>query len=242
MSVKCNSCGKQGGNLRPCSRCHQAHYCDATCQRVNWVRHKMFCGKREAGGESEFEFSLPAAPEYTKRDQEPRFEEPREKESAEKPSFEDWMKQFPAYPTPKNAAEMNARIEDMMRIAGITELSHKQRAQFLDDVLSAAADEQEAKLALERELILQATGASLTKRAQIAKYDKHCAKLAKEMVEGLIEGGLENSGQFYGKIRKLVEEGMRVMGEEMSDYRPSEDVLMGIAAEIYNGSYDTWNV
>ena len=40
---RCYECGKHGHNLRRCSQCAQAYYCDADCQREHWRRHKPVC-------------------------------------------------------------------------------------------------------------------------------------------------------------------------------------------------------
>ena len=40
---RCFHCGKHGHNLRRCSQCAQAYYCDADCQRKHWRKHKPVC-------------------------------------------------------------------------------------------------------------------------------------------------------------------------------------------------------
>jgi hypothetical protein len=242
MSLKCNACGKRGGKLSPCTACHQAHYCDEVCQKDHWKEHKGQCGKKhpETG---EFEFSRPEAQTYKKREEEEEIEEEllSSAENDVQGRFREWLRQFPEYPTPRTATEQREQIEDMMRIAGISELSREERLTFMDNLVFAQLAEQEAKLAMERELILQAKGVGATKRAQIAKYDKHCEKLSKAMVEGLIENGIQSSGQFYGRIRALIEEGMKVMEVDDGGVQPSEEVLMKLSAKIFNDSYDAWH-
>jgi len=39
----CAQCGKQGAGFKHCSRCKQACYCGAACQKVDWKRHKTTC-------------------------------------------------------------------------------------------------------------------------------------------------------------------------------------------------------
>ena len=39
----CVHCGKQGAELKRCSRCKQASYCGAACQNLDWTRHKKTC-------------------------------------------------------------------------------------------------------------------------------------------------------------------------------------------------------
>ena len=40
----CAHCGKQGVGFKRCSRCKQACYCGAACQKADWKRHKTTCG------------------------------------------------------------------------------------------------------------------------------------------------------------------------------------------------------
>ena len=40
---RCFHCGKHGHNLRRCSQCAQAYYCDADCQRKHWRKHRPVC-------------------------------------------------------------------------------------------------------------------------------------------------------------------------------------------------------
>lgn len=40
---KCAGCGKEGENLKACTRCHGVKYCDKGCQRGDWRFHKPAC-------------------------------------------------------------------------------------------------------------------------------------------------------------------------------------------------------
>ena len=40
---RCFHCGKHGHNLRRCSQCAQAYYCDADRQRKHWRKHRPVC-------------------------------------------------------------------------------------------------------------------------------------------------------------------------------------------------------
>ena len=42
----CVKCDKPGQDLKRCSRCHRARYCNAECQRNDWWFHKMVCYSR----------------------------------------------------------------------------------------------------------------------------------------------------------------------------------------------------
>ena len=44
--VKCRRCRKMG-KLMKCSVCESVWYCGAQCQKDDWKRHKVFCGKKE---------------------------------------------------------------------------------------------------------------------------------------------------------------------------------------------------
>lgn len=39
----CARCGASGVKLPKCARCKQVYYCDATCQRDDWERHRANC-------------------------------------------------------------------------------------------------------------------------------------------------------------------------------------------------------
>ena len=43
--VKCRRCRKQT-KLMKCAVCEKVKYCSATCQKEDWKRHKLFCGKK----------------------------------------------------------------------------------------------------------------------------------------------------------------------------------------------------
>ena len=39
----CSHCGEQSAELKRCSRCKEAPYCGAACQRAAWKGHKTSC-------------------------------------------------------------------------------------------------------------------------------------------------------------------------------------------------------
>lgn len=39
------SCGREGTNLKRCSACLSVHYCNATCQHMDWSDHRKICRK-----------------------------------------------------------------------------------------------------------------------------------------------------------------------------------------------------
>ena len=41
--MSCSQCGKQRAALKRCSRCKEASYCGAECQRAAWKGHKKKC-------------------------------------------------------------------------------------------------------------------------------------------------------------------------------------------------------
>jgi hypothetical protein len=43
--ISCHHCGKDDVKMRACSGCEKAHYCDATCQKADWKKHKKECKK-----------------------------------------------------------------------------------------------------------------------------------------------------------------------------------------------------
>ncbi|KAJ1478795.1 hypothetical protein T484DRAFT_1960341 [Baffinella frigidus] len=42
----CAHCGKRGSSLNRCSRCKQAFYCGAECQKAGWKLHKAACAPK----------------------------------------------------------------------------------------------------------------------------------------------------------------------------------------------------
>lgn len=58
----CQACGKQSLTLLQCARCRTARYCDAECQRSNWLDHKRSCKVAAASGGSTLETPHPPAP------------------------------------------------------------------------------------------------------------------------------------------------------------------------------------
>ncbi|CAJ2504881.1 Uu.00g122750.m01.CDS01 [Anthostomella pinea] len=46
---KCNTCGgkkgKNGAELKKCSRCSKTKYCSVECQKEDWSKHRKTCGK-----------------------------------------------------------------------------------------------------------------------------------------------------------------------------------------------------
>ena len=46
---RCFHCGKHGHDLRRCSQCAQAYYCDNDCQRKHWRKHRSVCWAAVAG-------------------------------------------------------------------------------------------------------------------------------------------------------------------------------------------------
>ena len=58
-SMKCASCGKGGDGLKACNACKLVKYCNATCQRAHWSRHKKECKKRAAELHDEALFKEP---------------------------------------------------------------------------------------------------------------------------------------------------------------------------------------
>ena len=39
----CAACFEQAAAMKQCAQCKEVHYCNATCQRVDWLRHKPSC-------------------------------------------------------------------------------------------------------------------------------------------------------------------------------------------------------
>ena len=48
----CSHCLSRALAQKRCSRCRNQWYCDRTCQKAAWVRHRRECSPREAGGEA----------------------------------------------------------------------------------------------------------------------------------------------------------------------------------------------
>ena len=48
----CSHCLSRALAQKRCSRCRNQWYCDKTCQKAAWVRHRRECSPREAGGEA----------------------------------------------------------------------------------------------------------------------------------------------------------------------------------------------
>lgn len=41
----CSTCGHEGKDLKKCSKCKMAQYCNRICQKLHWFNHKKFCDK-----------------------------------------------------------------------------------------------------------------------------------------------------------------------------------------------------
>jgi len=41
----CGHCAREGSDLLLCARCKSKHYCNADCQKADWLEHKKVCGK-----------------------------------------------------------------------------------------------------------------------------------------------------------------------------------------------------
>ncbi|GBE87297.1 ankyrin [Sparassis crispa] len=39
----CSRCGRKGGSLKMCAKCHVARYCSTECQHAHWSTHKLTC-------------------------------------------------------------------------------------------------------------------------------------------------------------------------------------------------------
>jgi len=48
-SACCSQCGKQGVELKRCSRCKKVSYCGAECQKMAWNLHKDACNLQKQG-------------------------------------------------------------------------------------------------------------------------------------------------------------------------------------------------
>ena len=47
-TTNCAACGKEGGNLNTCNKCHLVKYCNAACKKKHRSKHKKACEKRVA--------------------------------------------------------------------------------------------------------------------------------------------------------------------------------------------------
>ena len=55
-TATCDHCGKGGRNLKKCSACRVHYFCNATCQRAGWKKHKRICKLLQAGSkDTEYE-------------------------------------------------------------------------------------------------------------------------------------------------------------------------------------------
>ncbi len=43
MTTACTTCNKTNDQLKRCSKCHCAMYCDESCQRENFPKHRLWC-------------------------------------------------------------------------------------------------------------------------------------------------------------------------------------------------------
>ena len=58
--LKCAACGhKSGDGLKMCTACKLVKYCNASCQRAHWSKHKKECKKRAAELHDEALFKQP---------------------------------------------------------------------------------------------------------------------------------------------------------------------------------------
>ena len=46
---KCHSCGKSQTDIKKCSRCNYALYCNRECQKNHWESHKQMCNRVSNG-------------------------------------------------------------------------------------------------------------------------------------------------------------------------------------------------
>jgi hypothetical protein len=62
--ICCADCGKEGGvSLKACKSCMLVKYCNPTCQRNHWSKHKKQCKERAAELRDEALFKHPPAKE-----------------------------------------------------------------------------------------------------------------------------------------------------------------------------------
>src|SRR5210317_2467041 len=57
--MNCAACGEGGVGLKTCTACKMVKYCNASCQRVHWPKHKKECKKRAAEIHDEALFKQP---------------------------------------------------------------------------------------------------------------------------------------------------------------------------------------
>ena len=58
--LSCAACGKGGDGLKACTACKLVKYCNASCQRAHWSKHKKACKKRAAEIHDEALFKDPS--------------------------------------------------------------------------------------------------------------------------------------------------------------------------------------
>ena len=58
-NLKCAACGKVDVGLKACTACKLVKYCNASCQRAHWRKHKKECKKRVAELHDEALFKQP---------------------------------------------------------------------------------------------------------------------------------------------------------------------------------------
>lgn len=75
----CSTCGQECKNLKKCSKCKMAQYCDRSCQKLHWPIHKKFCDKLKLDYKKQEKQSL----EERKREEEERRIKVVEKEKKE---------------------------------------------------------------------------------------------------------------------------------------------------------------
>ena len=58
-NMKCGACDKEGDGLKACTACKLVKYCNSSCQRAHWRKHKKECKKRAAELRDEALFKEP---------------------------------------------------------------------------------------------------------------------------------------------------------------------------------------
>ena len=56
---RCAACGRSGDDLKGCTSCKLVKYCNVSCQRAHWPKHKKECKKRVAELHDEALFKEP---------------------------------------------------------------------------------------------------------------------------------------------------------------------------------------